>query len=85
VLRSGRCDGVAVKALFRRAKGFEGVGDLDGAMKDLKTVAEIQPHNRDALKEVSGQGMKPARGSDCTACEVVCHHPPIVGGPASRA
>lgn len=43
---------MAVKALFRRAKGLEGMGDLDGATRDLKTVAEIQPHNRDALKEL---------------------------------
>ncbi|KAK3255530.1 hypothetical protein CYMTET_35290 [Cymbomonas tetramitiformis] len=52
VLRSGRIDDVAVKALFRRAKANEGLGDADSAMRDLNRVADIQPHNRDALYEL---------------------------------
>jgi tetratricopeptide (TPR) repeat protein len=52
VLRSGRTDEIALKALFRRAKAHEGRGDADAARADFARVAELQPHNADAREEV---------------------------------
>lgn len=45
-------DPVALKALFRRGKAREGLGDADGALADFKAVAELQPANGEAADEV---------------------------------
>lgn len=52
VLRSGRADGIAVKALYRRAKALEGMGFPDEALRDLRRVLELEPGNKDAKEEV---------------------------------
>ena len=40
-----------VKALFRRGKAHEGLGDADAALADFKRVVELEPHNAAALEE----------------------------------
>ena len=45
-------DPVALKALFRRAKAHEGLGDANAALADYKRVVELQPENTDAADEV---------------------------------
>lgn len=52
VLRAGRCDGVAVKALFRRGKAHEGLGDVKPAYRDFQQVVALEPNNRAALEEL---------------------------------
>ena len=52
ILRTGRSDDITVKALYRRAKAEEGLGDAESAERDFKRVLELQPHNRDAHREV---------------------------------
>jgi len=52
VLRSGRCDAVAVKALFRRGKAHEGLGDVKPAYRDFRQVVELEPNNVAALMEL---------------------------------
>lgn len=53
VLRAGRPhDEVTIKALFRRAKAHEGLGDADAAQADFKRVLELQPHNADAAEQL---------------------------------
>ena len=51
VLRSGRCDAIAVKALFRRGKAHEGLGDVKPAYRDFRQVVELEPNNVAALVE----------------------------------
>lgn len=53
VLRAGRPhDEVTIKALFRRAKAHEGMGDADSAQADFRRVLELQPHNSDAAEQL---------------------------------
>ena len=52
VLRSGRCDAIAVKALFRRGKAHEGLGDVKPAYRDFRQVVELEPNNVAALVEI---------------------------------
>ena len=52
VLRAGRADALSVKALFRRAKAHEGLGDADAAEADLRRVVELEPHNAAAKEEL---------------------------------
>lgn len=53
VLRAGRpYDDVTVKALFRRAKAHEGLGDADAAQADFRRVLELQPSNADAQEQL---------------------------------
>jgi tetratricopeptide (TPR) repeat protein len=53
VLRAGRPhDEVTIKALFRRAKAHEGLGDADSAQADFKRVLDLQPNNVDAAEQL---------------------------------
>ena len=52
VLRSGRADKIAVKALFRRAKAFEGLGMPEDALRDYKRSLELEPGNKYAKEQV---------------------------------
>lgn len=52
ILRTGRSDDITLKALYRRARAEEGLGDAESAERDFKRVLELQPHNRDAHREV---------------------------------
>ena len=40
-----------LKALFRRGKAHEGLGDADAALADFKRVAELEPNNAAAREE----------------------------------
>ena len=41
-----------LKALFRRGKAHEGLGDADAALADFKRVVELEPNNAAAREEV---------------------------------
>ena len=45
-------DSITVKALFRRAKAHEGLGDADAALRDFRRVAELEPGNAAAAEEL---------------------------------
>eukprot|EP00958_Prasinococcus_capsulatus_P025865 scaffold4477_cov417-Prasinococcus_capsulatus_cf.AAC.6 len=51
VLRSGRSDSIALKALFRRGKANEAIGDADAAYMDYKRCTELEPGNREAMEK----------------------------------
>ena len=43
-----------VKALFRRAKAYEGIGDFEESARDLKSAIRIEPNNNDLRAEYDG-------------------------------
>lgn len=45
VIRLGRTSGVTVKALYRRGKAHEAVGEVDNARRDFELAAELEPSN----------------------------------------
>lgn len=48
---SRRANTVMIKALFRRGKAHEGMGNADAALADFKRVVELEPNNAAALEE----------------------------------
>ena len=46
-----RSSAITLKALFRRGKAHEGLGDADAALADFKRVVELEPNNAAALEE----------------------------------
>ena len=46
-----RTNNVMLKALFRRGKAHEGLGDADAALADFKRVVELEPNNAAAREE----------------------------------
>lgn len=40
-----------LKALFRRGKAYEGLGDAENALADFKRVVELEPNNAAARDE----------------------------------
>ncbi len=46
-----RANNVMLKALFRRGKAHEGLGDAESALADFKRVVELEPNNAAARDE----------------------------------
>ena len=57
-----------LKALFRRGKAHEGLGDADAALADFKRVVELEPNNAAAREEVRMLHVVDAACRRCADC-----------------
>ena len=67
-LRCADCDaGLQVKALFRRAKARQMLGDAAGHVADLRRAQAVEPHNstvsRELLQAAAATGQRQQEGN----------------------